>query len=182
MPDLDSEALDFRVTSEFFNPARTLRKRDFDPAAPRQVSGPHRPALRARPRAPLSGRVDPGGALRRSRQESHPRSYGVPRPARRRDRVHRETLPVWHRDRASPPNGSLELPPVAVREAAINAVAHADYAQRSTPIRISIFDDRLGIENPGLLPFGLTVADLEQGSSKLRNRVIGRVFRTCHSP
>jgi predicted HTH transcriptional regulator len=68
------------------------------------------------------------------------------------------------------------LPPVAVREAVINAVAHADYAQHGGPIRISIFDDRLEIENPGVLPFGLTVEDLERGISKLRNRVIGRVF------
>ena len=68
------------------------------------------------------------------------------------------------------------LPPVAVREAVINAVAHADYAQRGAPIRVSIFDDRLEVENPGLLPFGLTVEDLHHGISKLRNRVIGRVF------
>lgn len=39
-----------------------------------------------------------------------------------------------------------------------------------------LYDDRLEIENPGLLPFGLTVDDLERGVSKLRNRVIGRVF------
>ncbi len=32
------------------------------------------------------------------------------------------------------------------------------------------------MENPGLLPFGLTVDDLPLGISKLRNRVIGRVF------
>jgi predicted HTH transcriptional regulator len=68
------------------------------------------------------------------------------------------------------------LPPVAVREAVINAVAHADYAQRGAPIRLSIFDDRLEVENPGLLPFGLTIDDLSRGVSKLRNRVIGRVF------
>jgi predicted HTH transcriptional regulator len=68
------------------------------------------------------------------------------------------------------------LPPVAVREAVINAVTHADYAQRGAPIRVSIFDDRLEVENPGLLPFGLTVEDLHRGISKLRNRVIGRVF------
>lgn len=55
------------------------------------------------------------------------------------------------------------LPPVAVREAMINAVAHADYAQRGAPIRISIFDDRFEIDNPGLLPFGLTIEDLEHG-------------------
>jgi predicted HTH transcriptional regulator len=65
---------------------------------------------------------------------------------------------------------------VAVREALINAVAHTDYAQRGAPLRLSIFDDRLEIENPGLLPFGLTLEDLPRGVSKLRNRVIGRVF------
>ena len=70
------------------------------------------------------------------------------------------------------------LPPVVVREAVINAVAHTDYAQRGAPIRLSIFDDRLEVENPGLLPFGLTVEDLHHGVSKLRNRVIGRVFHT----
>ncbi len=68
------------------------------------------------------------------------------------------------------------LPPVAVREAVINAVVHSDYSQHGTPIRVSIFDDRLEVENPGLLPFGLTVDDLRLGVSKLRNRVIGRVF------
>ena len=51
-----------------------------------------------------------------------------------------------------------------------------DYAQRGAPIRLSIFDDRLEVENPGLLPFGLTVEDLPRGVSKLRNRIIGRVF------
>ena len=68
------------------------------------------------------------------------------------------------------------LPPVAVREAVINAVVHTDYAQRGAPLRLSIFDDRLEVENPGLLPFGLTVEDLPRGVSKLRNRVMGRVF------
>ncbi|MYA37075.1 MAG: winged helix-turn-helix transcriptional regulator [Gammaproteobacteria bacterium] len=68
------------------------------------------------------------------------------------------------------------LPPAAVREAIVNAIVHADYSQRGAPIRVSIFDDRLEVESPGLLPFGLTVDDLLQGVSKLRNRVIGRVF------
>lgn len=69
------------------------------------------------------------------------------------------------------------LPPAAIREALINAVVHADYAQRGAPIRVALFDDRLEIENPGLLPFGLTLDDLPRGVSKLRNRVVGRVFK-----
>ncbi len=69
-----------------------------------------------------------------------------------------------------------QIPPVAVREALINAVVHADYSQSGAPFRVSVFDDRLEIENPGLLPFGLTLDELPLGVSKLRNRVIGRVF------
>jgi ATP-dependent DNA helicase RecG len=68
------------------------------------------------------------------------------------------------------------IPVVAIREALVNAVVHADYSQQGAPIRVSIFQDRIEIENPGLLPFGLTIEDLRNGVSKLRNRVIGRVF------
>lgn len=68
------------------------------------------------------------------------------------------------------------IPIPALREAIINAVVHADYSQQGAPIRISMFRDRLEIENPGLLPFGLTVEEISKGVSKLRNRVIGRIF------
>ncbi len=69
-----------------------------------------------------------------------------------------------------------QFPPIALREAVINAVAHADYSQIGSPIRIAVFEDRVEIENPGLLPFGLTIDEMRQGVSKLRNRVIGRTF------
>lgn len=68
------------------------------------------------------------------------------------------------------------IPLVAVREAIMNAVVHADYAQIGSPIRVALYDDRLEVENPGLLPFGLTIEEIQHGVSKLRNRVIGRVF------
>jgi predicted HTH transcriptional regulator len=35
------------------------------------------------------------------------------------------------------------VPPVAIREALINATVHADYAQRGSPIRVAVFDDRI---------------------------------------
>ncbi len=72
------------------------------------------------------------------------------------------------------------VPPVAIREAVINAIVHADYAQLGSPIRVAIFDDRIEVDNPGLLLFGLTVEDIRRGVSKLRNRVIGRVFHELH--
>lgn len=68
------------------------------------------------------------------------------------------------------------VPLVAIREAVVNAIVHADYAQQGAPIRVAIFEDRIEFEKPGLLPFGLTIEDIQQGVSKLRNRVLGRVF------
>jgi predicted HTH transcriptional regulator len=68
------------------------------------------------------------------------------------------------------------VPPIALREAVVNAVVHADYSQTGSPIRVAVFADRVEIENPGPLPFGVTLAEVRRGVSKLRNRVVGRVF------
>lgn len=70
-----------------------------------------------------------------------------------------------------------EYPVAAVREAVINAVVHADYSIGGAGTKIAVFDDRIEITNPGLLPFGLTLEAALAGVSRLRNRVIGRVFR-----
>lgn len=70
-----------------------------------------------------------------------------------------------------------EYPVAAVREAIINAIVHADYSIGGAGTKIAIFDDRIEITNPGLLPFGLTLEAALAGVSRLRNRVIGRTFR-----
>lgn len=69
------------------------------------------------------------------------------------------------------------IPLGILREAVINALVHADYSQRGAPIRIAFFDDRIEIENPGILLPGMTIDDMRQGVSKIRNHVIARVFR-----
>lgn len=69
------------------------------------------------------------------------------------------------------------IPLGIIREVVINAIAHADYAQIGAPIRVAFFDDRIEVENPGVLLPGLTIDDIRQGVSKLRNRVITRVLR-----
>ena len=68
------------------------------------------------------------------------------------------------------------LPMTALREAVVNAVVHADYRQQGGPIRVAVYSDRVEIENPGLLLPGLTIDDVYAGTSRLRNRMIGRVF------
>lgn len=69
------------------------------------------------------------------------------------------------------------IPLTILREAVINAVVHTDYSQKGAPIRIAFFDDRIEIENPGILLPGLTVDDIRQGVSRLRNRIIARTFK-----
>jgi predicted HTH transcriptional regulator len=69
------------------------------------------------------------------------------------------------------------IPLTILREALVNAIVHADYSQKGAPIRVSFFDDRIEIENPGILLPGMTIEDVKQGVSRIRNRVIARVFR-----
>jgi ATP-dependent DNA helicase RecG len=70
-----------------------------------------------------------------------------------------------------------EYPEVSLREVLVNAVAHADYSLTGMRIRVAIFADRMEIESPGMLPFGMTLDDLKAGVSRTRNRVIARVLR-----
>jgi ATP-dependent DNA helicase RecG len=187
MPEFSSEALDFRAASESFADFRALTRRDLETL---RILTDHQGR-----KVPTVGgmilfgkdreRHFPEAWIQAGRFEGSDRSQIVDRaefrsiPVRAIEEaiafVHKHALHgaeigfVRRKERWS-------LPPAAVREAIINAVVHTDYAQRGAPLRLSIFDDRLEVENPGLLPFGLTVEDLPRGVSKLRNRVIGRVF------
>jgi predicted HTH transcriptional regulator len=69
------------------------------------------------------------------------------------------------------------IPLGILREVVINALVHTDYSQRGAPIRIAFFDDRIEVENPGILLPGMTIDDMRRGISKIRNHVIARVFR-----
>lgn len=70
-----------------------------------------------------------------------------------------------------------QYPPEAVREAVINAIVHADYAMKGSRIQLSIFSDRIEITNPGGLPYGQTIELALSGISRMRNRIMGRLFR-----
>lgn len=70
-----------------------------------------------------------------------------------------------------------QFPPEAVREAVINAIVHADYAMKGVAIQFAVFSDRIELTNPGSLPFGQKLESALSGISKMRNRLIGRIFR-----
>src|SRR4030066_1197975 len=53
---------------------------------------------------------------------------------------------------------------------------HADYSLSGMRIMVAVFDDRMEIQNPGMLPFGMTLDDMMAGVSKVRNRVIVRAL------
>jgi predicted HTH transcriptional regulator len=187
MPALNSEVIDFRAASEYFKAIRKLKRSDL---------------LTLKLATNYQGRVVPtiGGMLlfgtdrlshypdawiqvgrfagndkRKLLDSTEIRSY-LPEAAE-------ETIAFLQKHMAREAViGSVKrtdhwtYPVVAVREAIMNAIVHADYAQPGAPIRVALFDDRLEIESPGLLPFGLTIEDIQRGISKLRNRVLGRVF------
>jgi len=188
IPDLDSEAIDFRAASESFEDVRRLKRSDLRTL--RMVTD-------------YQGRLVPtvGGMLLfgRDRLDRFPDAWVRVGAFRGRDRASilddkdvTAPLPdavdqtMTQIDRMTTTSFAIggarrrpvpTYPPIALREAVINAVAHADYSQRGSPITVSLFSDRIEIQNPGLLPLGLTLDDIRAGASKLRNRVIGRVFR-----
>jgi predicted HTH transcriptional regulator len=187
IPDLKSEAIDFRAASEFFAPYRKLTPKGWNTL---RVTTEHQ------------GRQVPtiGGLLLfgKDRFSRYPDAwiqagrFAGSNRARLVDSADiRSLLPQAAEDAVAFARKHLthesiieglrrqerwSVPLVAIREALINAIVHADYAQQGAPIRLALFDGRIEIESPGLLPFGLSIEDIRQGVSKLRNRVLGRVF------
>lgn len=69
------------------------------------------------------------------------------------------------------------FPPVALREALVNALCHRDYTQAGGAVSLAIYDDRLEIWSSGELPFGMKVEDLKiDHLSRPRNPLIAEVF------
>ena len=69
------------------------------------------------------------------------------------------------------------FPPVALREALVNAFCHRDYSIVGGSVSLGIYDDRLEIWSDGTLPFGLSVDDLKRDHlSRPRNPLIAEVF------
>ena len=71
----------------------------------------------------------------------------------------------------------LEIPPIAIREALVNAFVHRDYSNFGRNIKIAVFDDMVDIVSAGGLVSSLTMRDLFTGRSEIRNPTVARVFK-----
>ncbi|MGY8687218.1 MAG: ATP-binding protein [Verrucomicrobiales bacterium] len=73
-------------------------------------------------------------------------------------------------------NERFPVPREALREALVNALVHRDYAV-GAPVQIRVYEDRLKIWNPAVLPEGWTVEDLlSEHASHPFNPAIANVF------
>ena len=68
-----------------------------------------------------------------------------------------------------------DIPPVALREALVNSIAHREYAL-SGPTLVSIVPRGVEIVSPGGLPLGIEEADLDAHISIPRNKMLANIL------
>jgi ATP-dependent DNA helicase RecG len=74
-----------------------------------------------------------------------------------------------------------KYPERVVKEAIVNAVIHRDY-RLNRDIMVRVFDDRIVVESPGLLPGSITSANIQYARSKARNPLIAQNLREFAVP
>jgi len=84
------------------------------------------------------------------------------------------------RDQRFNTEGVLEVPAAAMEELVVNMLLHRDYFI-SAPWRVMIFDNRIELISPGALPNNLTIANIRNGVSNIRNPMIAS-FATKELP
>lgn len=72
-------------------------------------------------------------------------------------------------------NETYELPTEAIREAIVNVTTYRNFLDRAC-VQVTVYDDRVEVTSPGMLYGGLTIEQIEEGGSKIRNRCIAEVF------
>jgi ATP-dependent DNA helicase RecG len=76
--------------------------------------------------------------------------------------------------------GDIEIPIPALEELVVNMFLHRDYFI-SAPWRVMIYDNRIELISPGMLPNNLTVENIRNGVSVIRNPLIAS-FATKELP
>lgn len=116
----------------------------------------------------LDGSIDDRGPLRDRRQltgtlsELADAAYGLIYEEMRREAVVRGLI------REEIP----EYPPVAIREALLNALGHRDYGLSGSAVQVRLFADGIEIESPGTLPAWVTVDNLVDAQFSRNPRIM----------
>ena len=67
--------------------------------------------------------------------------------------------------------GELEVSSATLSEIVVNAILHRSYVIEA-PLRVLIFDNRIEIHSPGLLPEGVSMESIKHGASVPRNKLL----------
>ena len=70
-----------------------------------------------------------------------------------------------------------EYPPVALREALVNAVGHRDYSLRGAAVEVRLYDDAVEVESPGTLAGYVTVENLREAQYSRNVRIMDALQR-----
>ena len=83
--------------------------------------------------------------------------------------------------------GEPEIARIAVEEIVANALIHRDYFVPA-PVRVFVFSNRVEIVSPGHLPNNLTVENIKNGNSNIRNPILASfaaklfIIKLCCKP
>jgi len=72
-----------------------------------------------------------------------------------------------------------EVPEDALREAILNMAIHRNYSIQESASFVSVYDDRVEILSPGMLPWGIDMEKIMSGRSMARNKVIMSAFKAA---
>jgi len=73
----------------------------------------------------------------------------------------------------------FEIPKDALREALLNLLIHRNYMLHESASFVSVYDDKVEILSPGMLPWGMDMEKIMSGRSAARNRVIAHAFKAA---
>ena len=71
--------------------------------------------------------------------------------------------------------GKIEKQNIQIMQAIVNVITHRNFLDRAC-VQVAVYDDRVEVTSPGMLYGGLTIEQIKEGGSKIRNRCIAEVF------
>ena len=121
----------------------------------------------------FEGSVDGGARLRDRREITGPLPALVAQADRQVHDVMRRDAAVRGLVREEVP----EYPPIALREALVNAVGHRDYSLRGATVEVRLYDDAVEVESPGTLAGYVTVENLREAQYSRNERIMDALQR-----